>query len=317
MPELPEVETIRRGLEKKIVGLTIQKIQVLNPKTFIGNEKKAEEAKVEGVWRRAKMLGVDLTNVILSETKDLDSSPLAQNDSKVTLLFHLKMTGQLIFVEESVKGEGERIIGGHPTPDMKGDLPNKSTRVIFEFSNGSKLYFNDQRKFGWVKLISEACDQKVFDNEKLKIDNLLGKLGPEPLEKDFNWEILKSNLLHHKSQPIKVALMDQSVVSGIGNIYSSEALFDARIDPRRKVSTLSDNDFKKLVEGIQKSLKVSIEKGGSTRAHFVDVDGKKGYFLDYANVYGKEGKKCNGCPGLVKKIQQAGRGTYFCSTCQK
>ncbi|MFA5932555.1 MAG: bifunctional DNA-formamidopyrimidine glycosylase/DNA-(apurinic or apyrimidinic site) lyase [Microgenomates group bacterium] len=286
MPELPEVETIKLGLQRKIVGLKVTRIQVLNSKTFIGEEKKAEGAKVEEIWRRAKMLGVDL-------------------ESNGTLLFHLKMTGQLIYVD---KTEKDRIIGGHPTPDMKGDLPNKSTRVIFEFSSGSKLFFNDQRKFGWVKLI---------DNSKLKIENVLGKLGPEPLEKEFTWQILKSNLLHHKSQPIKVALMDQSVVSGIGNIYSSESLFGARIDPRRKVSTLSDNDFKNLVKGIQKSLKVSIEKGGSTRAHFVDVDGKKGYFLDYANVYGKEGKKCNSCPGTVQKIQQIGRGTYFCPSCQK
>ncbi|MDD2822515.1 MAG: bifunctional DNA-formamidopyrimidine glycosylase/DNA-(apurinic or apyrimidinic site) lyase [Candidatus Daviesbacteria bacterium] len=286
MPELPEVETIKLGLQKKITGKTLKNIQILNSKTFFGDEKKVEGAKVKNVWRKAKMLGVDL-------------------ESNLTLLFHLKMTGQLIYVDKS---ETDRIIGGHPTPDMKGALPNKSTRVIFEFSNGSKLYFNDQRKFGWVKLLST---DKVGELLAIK------SLGPEPLEKDFNWEILKSKLLHHKSQPIKIALMDQTVVSGIGNIYASEALFDAKIDPRRKVSTLSDDEFKKLVKGIQKSLTVSIEKGGSTRAHFVDVEGKKGYFLDYANVYGKEGKKCNGCPGKVEKIQQAGRGTYFCPSCQR
>lgn len=286
MPELPEVETIKRGLDKRITDLTLKDIQILNSKTFIGDEKKVIGNKIKNVWRRAKMLGVDL-------------------ESDVTLLFHLKMTGQLIYVS---KDEHDRIIGGHPTPDMKGDLPNKSTRVIFEFSNGSKLYFNDQRKFGWVKLI---------DNSKTDIEKVLGKLGPEPLDKDFNWQILKTNLLRHKSQPVKLALMDQSVVSGIGNIYSNEALFDARIDPRKKVSSLTDEDFKKVFAGIQKSLKVSLEKGGSTRAHFVDVEGNKGYFLDYANVYGKEGKNCNGCPGTVQKIKQAGRGTYFCPTCQK
>lgn len=291
MPELPEVETIKKGLDNKVVGLTLKKIEILNPKTFqSGKPQQAEGARIVDVWRRAKMLGIELVST-----------------GPVTLLLHLKMTGQLIFVEE---GERHRIIGGHPTPDMKGDLPNKSTRVIFEFSNGSKLYFNDQRKFGWVKLL-EGGKAQIMN------DKLFKNLGPEPLEKDFNWEVLKNNLLRHKSMPIKVALMDQSVVSGIGNIYSSEALFNARIDPRRKVSTLSDEEFKKIVIGIQKALKVSIEKGGSTRAHFVDVEGNKGYFLDYANVYGKEGYKCNGCPGKVQKIQQAGRGTYFCPICQK
>lgn len=286
MPELPEVETIRRGLEKKIVGKTISKIEVIEPREVQGNTKEAIGQNVLNVWRKAKMLGVNLTG-------------------NTTLLFHLKMTGQLIYI--GVKKD-DRIIGGHPTSDMQGDLPNKSTRVIFEFDDKSKLYFNDQRKFGWVKIIPT---DKVEELPSLKT------LGPEPLEKGFSWEVLKKNALKHKSMPIKVVLMDQTVVSGIGNIYASEALFDARIDPRRKVSTLSDEEFKKLVEGIKKSLEISIKQGGSTIAHFRDAEGKKGYFLDYANVYGKEGQKCNGCSSKVEKITQAGRGTYYCPSCQK
>jgi len=290
MPELPEVETIRRGLEKKIVSKTIINIEIIEPKEVQGSPQEAIGQNVLNVWRKAKMLGIDLSS--------------EKSEKNITLLFHLKMTGQLVYVDQ----DHERIIGGHPTSDMRGDLPNKSTRVIFEFEDNSKLYFNDQRKFGWVKVIPT---NKVGEIPAIRT------LGPEPLEKEFNWEILKINLLKHKSQPVKVALMDQSVVSGIGNIYASEALFDARVDPRRKVSTLLDEEFKRLVEGIKKSLAVSIEKGGSTRAHFVDTEGKKGYFLDYANVYGKEGKKCNQCPGKVEKITQAGRGTYFCPACQR
>lgn len=283
MPELPEVETIKLGLQKKIIELKIKEIQVLSPKSFIGNPKLAEGQKVLKVWRRAKILGLDL--------------------GKITLLFHMKMSGQLIFED------GKRFIGGHPTEDMMGNMPNAHTRVIFSFSDGSHLYFNDQRKFGWVKIVQSA---------KLKVqsEEILGKLGPEPLEKGFTWQVLKQNLLRHKSMPVKVAIMDQSVVSGVGNIYSNEACFDAKIDPRKKVSKLSDEEFKSLYQGIIKSLQAGIKYGGSTRVHFVDLEGRKGYFLDYAKVYGKEDYPCKGCPGKVKKIPLGGRGTYFCPSCQ-
>ncbi|KKR80911.1 MAG: formamidopyrimidine-DNA glycosylase [Candidatus Daviesbacteria bacterium GW2011_GWA1_41_61] len=286
MPELPEVETIRLGLEKKIVGLEITNIELIRPKTFQGDNKLLQGKKVLNIWRRAKMLGIDLT-------------------SDLTLLFHLKMTGQLIFE----KGK-EKITGGHPTKDMLGPMPNKSTVVIFSFDDGSHLYFNDQRQFGWVKVIPTS---RIEAEEK----KLLGELGPEPLEKDFTWQVLKDNLLKRKKTPIKVALMDQSLIAGIGNIYTSESLFLARVDPRRLVNTITDEEFKKLHRGILDSLRLSIEKGGSTRAHFVNVDGQKGYFLDFANVYGKDGQACRGCPDKVVKITQAGRGTYFCPDCQK
>ena len=202
----------------------------------------------------------------------------------------------------SVAGGG-RFIGGHPTSDMLGNLPNSHTRVIFTFDDNSKLYFNDQRRFGWVKLV-----------ETDKLD--LGNLGPEPLEKDFTWQILKTNLLKHKSQPIKVAILDQASVSGIGNIYASEACFQAGIDPRRKVSTLTDKEFKKLHQGVIKSLKDGIKYGGATKTHFVDSEGRKGYFLDYAYVYGKDKKPCKVCGSEIKKIQLGGRGTFFCPACQ-
>jgi len=154
---------------------------------------------------------------------------------------------------------------------------------------------------------------KIIDNGKLTIDNL----GPEPLEKEFNWQILKKNLLKHKSQPVKVVLMDQSVVSGVGNIYSNEACFNAKIDPRTKVSNLSNLQFKRLHLGVLKSLRDGIAHGGSTRAHFRDPEGHKGYFLDYAYVYGLDKHPCKVCKTIIKKIQLGGRGTYYCSNCQK
>ncbi len=281
MPELPEVETIKLGLQKRIVGLKITKIQINSPKSFIGNPNLAEGQKVLKVWRRAKILGIDL--------------------DKITLLFHLKMSGQLVY--EGAK----RFIGGHPTPDMTFKMPNPHTRVIFSFSDNSYLYFNDQRKFGWVRVVDS---KQVTGNSSLK------NLGPEPLEKEFTWQVLKINLLNHKSQPVKVAIMDQTVVSGVGNIYASEACFDAKIDPRRKVADLTDEEFKSLYKGIIKSLQDGIKYGGATKTHFVDADGHKGYFLDYAYVYGKDQHPCKICKSEINKIKLGGRGTYLCPFCQ-
>lgn len=289
MPELPEVETIKLGLQKRIIGLKIQKIQVLSPKSFIGTPNLAEGQIVLKVWRKAKILGVDLTP---DSNKLRDSSLVAQNDQRVTLLFHLKMSGQLVFED------GKRFIGGHPTEDMLGKMPNLHTRVIFSFAGGSYLYFNDLRKFGWVRVVNSSS---LIDNSLLK------NLGPEPLEKSFTWQILKQNLLRRRSMPVKVAIMDQSVVSGVGNIYSNEACFDAKIDPRKKVSELSDQEFKSLHRGVIKSLRDGIKHGGSTRAHF----------SDYAYVYGRDKHLCKICGTDIKKISLGGRGTYFCPACQK
>lgn len=287
MPELPEVETIRLGLQKKIIGLTIKDIEVLAPKSLIGNPQNIQGKKVLEIRRFSKLLSIDLT-------------------SNISLAIHLKMTGQIIV--QSAKGKGERLIGGHPTPDMRNGMPNRSTRVIFTFSSGSKLYFNDQRRFGYVKIVK---------TEKVASEKYVEGLGPEPLEKGFSWQILKQNLLRHKSQSVKVALMDQKVVSGVGNIYANEACFNARLDPRKKVGSLTDQEFRSLHRAVRKALRDGIKYGGSSRAHFVDAEGHKGYFLDYAFVYGRKSHPCKVCKAKIKKIHLGGRGTYFCSTCQK
>lgn len=289
MPELPEVETIRISLAKKIIGLKIPSIEILNPKTFQGDLQKILNQKITNVWRKGKGLGINFEN-------------------GYSLLFHLKMSGQIIYGVQNLKGQGERFIGGHPTKDMQGDLPNKSTRVIFNLNNGSKVFFNDQRKFGWIK---------VLDGESLAIDKFLNSLGPEPLEKGYNWQQLKNNLLRHKKTPIKVALLDQSVVSGVGNIYACEACFNAAIDPRTKVEQLSDSQFMAIHQAVIQALKDGIKYGGSTKTHFVDSDGKKGLFLDYAKVYNRDKKPCLVCGTEIKKIKLGSRGTFYCSECQK
>lgn len=283
MPELPEVETIKRDLSNKIVGLKIRDIEILNSKTFEGNPKLVEKRKVSKVWRRAKVLGIDL-------------------DNSLTLLFHLKMSGQLVY-------EGKkRFVGGHPTRDMRGQMPIKSTRVIFTFSDNSKMYFNDQRKFGWIKALNQ---------DQIKELSFLKGLGPEPLEKSFTVEILKSQISKRKNMPVKVALIDQTLVSGVGNIYASEACFNAKLDPRKKVEMLTDNEYKLLHRGIIKALEDGIKYGGASRTHFVNAEGDKGFFLDYAYVYNRTGDMCKRCGGLIKKITLGGRGTFFCASCQQ
>jgi len=274
MPELPEVETIKRGLEKKIVGKTLKNIEVLNPKSIQFDPKKVRAKKVLKVWRRAKMLGIDLF-------------------SDLTLLFYLKMTGQLIFID---------------TENMFAQMPNKHTRATFHFTDGSTLYFNDQIKFGWVKIIQTS---KIKDQKELK------NLGPEPLNKNFTWQILKNNLLEHKNMSVKPALMDQSVVGGVGNIYASEALFLAKIDPRRSVKSLSDKEFKKLHKAILDVLKKGIKHRGATVRNYVDAEGKKGEFLPFASVYKRAGEPCKKCKAKIVRINLGGRGTYLCPICQK
>ncbi len=283
MPELPEVETIKLGLEKKIIGLRIKDIQTLSPRSFLGDSEVVKGAKIIRLWRRGKVLGIDLSG-------------------EMAVLIHLKMSGQLVLSKKEL-----RFVGGHPTEDMAGKMPNLHTRVIFEFSDNSKLYFNDQRKFGWVKVIPSVILSEAKD---------LIRMGPEPLEKAFTWQVLKANLLKHKKTPIKVAILDQSVVAGVGNIYASEACFNAKLDPRTKVQDLSDEEFKGLHRGVLQALRDGIKYGGSSKVHFVDAEGKKGYFLDYAYVYWKTGQPCKVCGSEIKKIIQGGRGTYFCPICQ-
>jgi formamidopyrimidine-DNA glycosylase len=284
MPELPEVETIKLGLSQKIIGLTLTDVEILNAKTFLGDPEDLVDTKVTNVWRRAKVLGIDLSN-------------------NYTILFHLKMTGQVIYIEQD-----SRVMGGHPTKDMTGDLPNKSTRAIFTFSNGSNLYFNDQRKFGWIKLIESS---KIHDQV------FLSSLGPEPLEKDFTWEILQERLMRRKNQPIKVALLDQTVLAGVGNIYACESCFDAQIDPGRIVSSLTEEEFIRLHQGVVDSLKAGIHHGGSSKSHYVNATGEKGSYLDFAYVYDREGDICKKCGTMIQKIKLGGRGTYFCPKCQR
>jgi formamidopyrimidine-DNA glycosylase len=288
MPELPEVETIKLFLAQNIVGLKVRSVEILNPKSFLGDQKLIIGKEIKSVERRAKVLRIQFTDM--------------------ELLIHLKMSGQLIFGRNEISNKRyANFAGGHPTKDMYLDMPNKSTRVIFHLSDGSNLFFNDQRKFGWVKLRDTGNEIG---------DKFLDKLGPEPLDKEFSWEVLKNNLLRRKKTPVKVALLDQEIVAGVGNIYACEACFIAGIDPRKKVLDLTDQEFKKVHKAVVEALQYGIKYGGSSKTNFISPEGKKGLFLDYAFVYGREKLPCKNCGTPIKKIKLGGRGTFYCPQCQ-
>ena len=289
MPELPEVETVRRGLSGLIVGREVADVHSDTPKSFPNTPADTRQflvgATVTGVRRRAKVLMIDIS-------------------SGYTLVTHLKMTGQLVF-----RSEDASFGAGHPSDTLVGVLPAKSTRVTLLFKDGSKLFFNDQRKFGWMRLMPTS--------EVPNID-FMQKVGPEPLEPGFTWQLMRDQLLSRKNTNIKAALLDQSVIAGVGNIYADESLWGAKIHPSTLVRDLRDNNFKALHEELVTVLKLSIEKGGSTDKNYVDAEGKRGSYLSFANVFRREGQDCPRHPGTkIIKLRVAGRGTHICPICQQ
>jgi formamidopyrimidine-DNA glycosylase len=287
MPELPEVETVRRGLQQLLPGRVIASITHDWPKGF---QNTAEDVKVFAlnasvveVARRAKVLLIELS-------------------SKYTLVIHLKMTGQLVF-------RGEQQFGaGHPNDSLVGVLPDKSTRVVISFTDGSKLFFNDQRKFGWVRLLPTA---------EVPLIDFFMRVGPEPLSADFSAAQLFERLQRRKKSSIKSALLDQTVVAGIGNIYADESLWGAKIHPASQVQTLNYKQIKVLYTEIVYVLKLAIEKGGSTDKNYVSAEGKRGSYLDFARVFRREGQSCPRCGSTILKSRISGRGTHTCPKCQK
>jgi len=189
-----------------------------------------------------------------------------------------------------------------------GELPDKSTRVTLTFQDGSHLYFNDQRKFGWMRLMPTV--------EVPQID-FFKKVGPEPLGDDFTWQVMRDRMIRRKNSNAKAVLLDQTVVAGVGNIYADESLWGAKIHPTTLVRNLTDKNFKDLHRALVDVLELSISKGGSTDQHYVDAEGKPGKYLTFANVFRREGLPCPRCGTVIEKSRVAGRGTHTCPYCQK
>jgi formamidopyrimidine-DNA glycosylase len=213
------------------------------------------------------------------------------------------MTGQLVFDSKTV-----HFGAGHPSDSLVGRLPDKSTRVTLTFTDGSSLFFNDQRKFGWMRLLPTA--------EIPQLD-FFKKVGPEPLAADFTWQQFRERLLRRKNSNIKAVILDQTVVAGIGNIYADEGLWGAKIHPTTLVRDLSDADIKALFTSLRGVLQLSIDKGGSSDRNYVDAEGKRGSYLSFAKVFRREGQACPRCGTTIIKTRVVGRGTHLCPHCQR
>ncbi|MDX9893311.1 MAG: DNA-formamidopyrimidine glycosylase [Patescibacteria group bacterium] len=287
MPELPEVETLKRDL-KVLQGKTIKAAKVnwpkmvkpLSPAKFCQGIK---NLKITGVSRRAKVLILELSGSNF-------------------LLVHLKMTGQLIYQPK----RGHLVVGGHPQVEGASALPNKYTRIIIYFKDGTVLYFNDLRKFGWLKLVDKKTKEKI-----------LADFGIEPLTVEFTLEEFKNILKRYPNRKIKQLLMDHKLIAGIGNIYADESCYYAKVLPGRIVKTLKPKEITDLHEGIKIILKLAIAKKGTSFRNYIKLNGRPGGMVKYLKVYGRGNQTCSQCGAMIKKIKLNGRGTHFCPQCQK
>ncbi|MBI4982232.1 MAG: DNA-formamidopyrimidine glycosylase [Candidatus Omnitrophica bacterium] len=266
MPELPEVETVKRELTQAIVGKKIDGVIINNAKVIRQNNPKdflegLKGLSVKGVLRKGKLLIIELSN-------------------GKALAIHLKMTGQLVYPGDGLK-----------------------SRVSFKFSDGKFMDFRDQRLFGELCLVSNWKDLKFVK-----------ALGPEPF--DLTQDKFRQMLLE-KNSKIKTLLLDQSFVSGIGNLYAAEALFRAKIHPERKASSLAEKEASALLKEIKDTLSEAIKYKGSSIDQYVQLDGQRGEYVKFHKVYGRQGKPCLICKMPIKRISLGGRGTYFCPRCQK
>lgn len=287
MPELPEVETVRSGLARLLPKKAVKTVGFDWPKGFPNSQNDVDAfllgAQIINVRRRAKVLLIDLS-------------------TDYTLVCHLKMTGQLVY-----KGD-ERFGAGHPSDSLIGDLPDKSTRVIIQFKDDTRLYFNDQRKFGWMRLLPTVQVPEL---------DFFKKVGPEPLSDEFTSKVFIQRLQRRKNTTIKAALLDQTVLAGVGNIYADESLWGAKIHPATRVIDVPASKLKTLHSELQYVLRLAIEKGGSTNKNYVNAEGKKGSYMDFARVFRRENLPCPRCGTTIIKTRVTGRGTHTCPACQK
>jgi formamidopyrimidine-DNA glycosylase len=271
MPELPEVETVVRGIRPLVANRTITKSKFLIPRQllpqtprFVGG--RIRNQRITSVERRGKYILIHLGNGIL--------------------LIHLRMTGRLYVRDESTE-------------------PRAHERAFFHLDDNRKLVFSDARTLGTIAFYQSADDIPA-----------LAKLGWDPLKDTYSEQDIK-DMFRKRSIPIKVLLLDQSVWAGIGNIYASEILWDAGIHPEKQARLLSESQRCSLIESVPRILEHALEKGGSTLRDFVSPEGKRGEYADEFRVYGREGEECLRCGGMIMRIVQAQRSTYFCGGCQR
>lgn len=277
---------VRRQLEDKILHKKIRVVEVRDEKSVDHNDdfsKLITGQEITSIDRMGKYIFLSLSN------------------DELHIISHLRMTGRLIYIPSDSE---EQFGGGHSLAGELPDQPHKHTRVIITFADDSHLYFNDMRKFGYLKLASsqEVADQKAA-------------LGPEPSSKKYTTTYLKE-LLEGRKTTVKAALLKQSDIAGLGNIYVDEACWRAKVRPDRIAGKVKEKEASELTAATQSVLEDALEYGGTTFRDYVDTNGSEGNFTDKLAVFGRDGKKCPRCGGLIKKSRVAGRGTHFCPDCQ-
>ncbi len=305
MPELPEVETVVTELRPKLKNKVIKEVRVLMPKVVamgpatLSNVRKPHPRahldfakilkgkKISGISRRAKMIIIDL-------------------QGKFAILVHLKMTGQLIFFGKKELDKQIRLFNNLNSTEVR--LPTKSTHVIFEFTDGSRLFYNDFRQFGYLKLVTDKELPRVAE---------LQNFGPEPLDKKFTLKVLEEVIQRRPNMKVKQFLLDPNLIAGIGNIYSDEIAFYAKVRPTRAVKSLKGEERRGLFKGIKKVLTDAVRHRGSSVGDFIRPGGDWGTYGTVHMVYGRAGEKCKVCGNMIKSLKFNGRTGSFCPKCQK
>jgi formamidopyrimidine-DNA glycosylase len=284
VPELPEVESLRRDLEATLVGRRFASVDVRLAKQVLAPTGLSIDdligKRIEALRRRAKFLIFDLSEGL-------------------ALVFHLRLAGQLVHRDAENRTLAE---GGHPVPAFGAPLPHRSTHVIFHFDDGSVLYLTDIRQFGRVWILPEAGVQPLLDQ---------AKLGPEPLDPAFTLDAFKERIARRQKMPLKPVLLDQKVVGGIGNIYADEIIFESLLTPATRLGTLDEPSVARLHAAIQTILGLAVREGVAEI-----LNGKAPTDRDFPRVHGRKGQPCPRCGTAIVKIQFAGRGTYYCPSCQ-
>lgn len=283
MPELPEVETVRRGLMPAMEGAVIAQAHVNRPDLR---------------WPFPENMADRLTGATVKQLRRRSKYILADLSTDETLLIHLGMSGRML-------------VSGDPLGQFAHDhpAPEKHDHVVFDMANGARVTFNDPRRFGAMDLLDTATAAN---------HPLLASIGPEPLGNDFHEDYLVERLKNRKT-PVKSALLDQKIVAGLGNIYVCEALYRANLSPERKVNKISEPQIRALVPIIREVLSDAIAAGGSSLKDFRQADGELGYFQHSFDVYGRENDPCRtpDCTGTIARITQSGRSSFYCPQCQR
>ncbi len=327
MPELPEVEIIASELNRKLKNKIIKSVVVKAPKMVaIGPDvvsntrivksykvikfiKLLKRQRILSVRRRAKLLIINLSPSATGGGPSPNHGEDKEVRASLLLLVHLKMTGQFIYEDKKLRAKTRgyyRLINTLTAP--KELLPSKHTHVIFIFNDGSRLFFNDIRKFGYLKIVRDDEIGRVKD---------LSEFGPEPLDKKFTLKAFEFTVGKKPKGKIKQVLMDPKVVAGIGNIYSDEILFHAGVKPERKVASIKNQELREIYKNIKEVLSRAIKAKGSSVGDFVRTDGSWGQMGKLHFVYGRSGEKCKKCSSIIKSIKLNGRTGSYCPRCQK